>query len=245
MIDVTVEEPTTGDGSAGIRTVRLDRPEARNALTPDALDELERAVTEADEPVVYLTGVGGSFSAGADLDVVSRLSPEDARDFAAHGQRVARSIERADAVVVAGIDGHCLGGGLELALAADVRVATPASTFGEPGVTFGLFGAWGGTGRLPTVVGRGHAADLIASGRTIDAETALEMGLISRIVEEPRTVAVEIAGNPPETLAAVAPLLRGDPEGTAESRTRHEGREAEAFAELVDVHEDALRRLRE
>lgn len=243
MIDVSEEpvtDPDAGEAVATIRTVTIDRPEARNALTPDGLDALERAVAEAETPVVYLQGAGPAFCAGADLDVVSRLDPDEAEAFAARGQAVADAIESADAAVVAGIDGHCLGGGLELALACDVRVATPASTFGEPGVTFGLFGAWGGTSRLPRVVGEGDALELGLTGRTIDAETALGMGLISRLEADPREVAETIATNPPETVATLKTRLRDDAD-----RETLDRREAEAFAHLVDVHEEKLRTLRD
>ena len=234
MIDVAV------DAVRGVRTVTLDRPEARNALTMAALEELERAVAETDEPVLAVRGAGEAFCAGADLDLVADLDPDGADALARRGQDVARAIESSEAATVAAIDGPAVGGGLELALACDLRAATPRSTFGEPGVTFGLFGAWGGTIRLPRVVGEGNALDLALSGRTIDAETAREMGLVSRVVDEPGDVVAELADNPPETVAALKSRLRDD----ADVETR-ERREAEAFAELVDVHEERLRRLRE
>lgn len=234
MIDVAV------DDRRGIRTVTLDRPEARNALTPGALADIQEAIDDADESVIAVQGAGSAFSAGADLDVVAALDRDEAADFAALGQRVARTLETADAIVVACIDGPALGGGLELALACDVRVATPASTFGEPGVTFGLFGAWGGTVRLPRVVGEGDALELALSGRTIDAETALGMGLISRIDADPLDVVEEVAENPPATLSVLKSRLRDD-----DDRETQERREADAFAELVDVHGQRLRELRE
>jgi len=221
MIETEVE----GD----VRTVRLARPERRNALTPDALDELDEAIEDADEPVVYLTGAGSSFCAGADLDAVADLDDEErAREFARRGQRVARTIETAESAVVAGIDGAARGGGVELALACDVRVATPGATFAEPGVTFGLFGAWGGTVRLPEVVGLGDAMDVALSGRVLDADEALRAGLVSRVVDHPRAVADEIAGNDAAALRTVKRRLRDD----ADRETR-ERREADAFAGLA------------
>jgi len=117
---------------------------------------------------------------------------------------------------------------MELALACDVRVATPAATFGEPGVEFGLFGAWGGTVRLPRVVGEGEAMDLALSGRVVDAAEARRMGLVSRVVADPRTVAEGIAGNDAAALAVVKERLRDD----ADPETREE-REAAAFADLA------------
>jgi len=212
-----------------VRTIRLARPERRNALTPAALDELADAIEETDEPVVYLTGAGSAFCAGADLDAVADLDDEErARRFARRGQRVARRIETTGSAVVAGIDGAARGGGVELALACDVRVATPAATFAEPGVAFGLFGAWGGTVRLPEVVGLGDAMDVALSARVLDAEDALRVGLVSRVVDDPRAVVDEIADNDAAAVRAVKRRLRDD----ADRETR-ERREADAFAELA------------
>lgn len=215
------------DSAAGIRRVTIDRPERRNALTPAGLDELTRAIRDADEPVVLLSGAGSAFCAGADLDVVASL--EDGRAFAERGQRAARALAETDSVTVAGIDGPARGGGLELALACDLRVATPEATFGEPGVTLGLFGAWGGTARLPRVVGEGEAMDLALSGRAIGPEEALRMGLISRIVDDPLQVAREIAENDPRALALTKKRIRDDA-----PIEEQEAAEAAAFAELID-----------
>jgi enoyl-CoA hydratase/carnithine racemase len=223
-----------------IRVVTLDRPKRRNALTPDALDALEAAVSEADRPVVYLRGAGAAFCAGADLDVVADLDSASAESFAERGQRVADAIEDAESAVVAGIDGPARGGGVELALAADLRVATPEATFAEPGVKLGLFGAWGGTVRLPRVVGEGEALDLALSGRTVDAEEARRMGLVSRVTDDPRGVADELAANDPETLRAVKARMRDD--APPDERER---REAEVFGRLVERHADAIADRRE
>jgi enoyl-CoA hydratase/carnithine racemase len=229
MIDVAADGP--------IRTVTIDRPEARNALTVDDLEALESAVNDAEEPVLYLRGRGPAFSAGADLNEVAALEGDRDRaaEFARLGQRVARTIEDSPAVVVAGIDGPARGGGLELALACDVRVGTPESTYGEPGVSFGLFGAWGGTVRLPRVLGEGDALEFALSGRSIDAEEALRIGLISRVEDDPRSVAEEIAGNAADALAALKRRIRDDSE-----RATQERREADAFADLVAAHADDI-----
>lgn len=223
------------DDADGVRVVALDRPERRNALTPDGLDALEAAVGDADQPVVYLRGEGPAFCAGADLDVVAELDRADAEAFAEQGQRVADAIESADSTVVAGIDGPARGGGVELALACDLRIATPRATFAEPGVKLGLFGAWGGTVRLPRVVGEGEALDLALSGRTVDADEALRMGLVSRVTDDPRAVADAIADNDSETLRVVKERVR-DRGPAADQRAR----EAEAFGRLVARHADAI-----
>lgn len=222
MIRTTVE----GD----YRIVTFDRPDRRNALTQDGLDELAEAFESASEPVVYLHGAGDAFCAGADLDVVASLDGDEAADFAELGQTAANAIEAYDGAVVAGIDGAARGGGVELALACDVRVATPAATLAETGVALGLFGAWGGTARLPAIVGEGEALDLALSGRTVDAEEARLMGLVSRIVDDPKTVAEEIATNDAGAIETVKARMRD----SADSGTQ-ERREADAFAGLVEA----------
>lgn len=226
------EAVITSATADGIRTITIDRPERRNALTREGLDALETAIGAASEPVVLLRGAGEAFCAGADLDEVRGLDgPEEARAFARHGQRVARALATYDGAVVAGIDGAARGGGVELALACDLRVCTPRSTFAETGTSVGLFGAWGGTVRLPAVVGRGVAMDLTLSARVVDAEQARRVGLVSRIVEDPRAVAAEIADNDAAAIRAVTRILQaGVDEGHVAAQER---REREAFADLV------------
>jgi enoyl-CoA hydratase/carnithine racemase len=225
--------------SGDVTTVRIDRPERRNAFTRAGLDDLETAVTGAETPVVYLTGEGSAFSAGADLDEVAGMHRAEARAFARRGQRVATAIETADSVVVAGVDGPARGGGVELALACDVRIATPDATFAETGVSLGLFGAWGGTVRLPRIVGEGEAMDIALSGRVLDADAALRMGLVSRVVNDPRAVAREIASNDPAALSVLKLRMRDDAD-----REVQEMREAAAFADLVAGDPAALRERR-
>jgi enoyl-CoA hydratase/carnithine racemase len=230
---------TRTDGD--VRVVTLDRPEARNALRPadlTALREAFAAPEDDDPPVTYLRGAGDAFCAGADLDAVAAL--DDPEAFARAGQRTATAIAESDAVVVCGIDGPARGGGVELALAADVRVATPRATLGEPGVSLGLFGAWGGTVRLPRVMGEGEALDFALSGRVLDADAALRTGLVSRVVDDPRAVADEIAGGAADALATIARRLRDRRGDGAQERA-----EAEAFAALHERHAAAIARRRE
>ncbi|WP_128906780.1 enoyl-CoA hydratase/isomerase family protein [Halorubrum amylolyticum] len=216
-----------------VRVVTIDRPARRNALRPEDLTALRTAVADADTPVTYLRGAGAAFCAGADLDVVAAL--DDPASFARAGQRTARAIADAETVVVCGIDGAARGGGVELALAADVRVATPAATFAEPGVAFGLFGAWGGTVRLPRVMREGDALDFVLSGRVLDADAALRTGLVSRVADDPRSVADAIATGKSDALRAIKRRVRDrrDDGGQEEA-------EAAAFAELVRSHADDI-----
>ena len=224
----------------GVRTVTLDRPARRNALTSALLDDLRDAVVGAPTPLVHLRGAGPAFCAGADLDEVAALTPEAAVGFAERGQAVLDAIEASEPIVVAGVDGPAYGGGVELALAADVRVATPGATFAEPGVALGIFGTWGGTVRLPRVVGLGDAMDFALSGRTVDADEALRMGLVSRVVDDPRSVVDELAAHPEDALRVVRDRLRDDAPADEQQAA-----EAAAFGELVAAHGDAIAASRE
>jgi enoyl-CoA hydratase/carnithine racemase len=212
-----------------LRVLTLDRPDRANALTPAALEALADAVHETTAPVVYLHGAGDAFCAGADLDAVDSLDRQAAVRFARQGQRVARALATADAAVVAGVDGAARGGGVELALACDLRVATPAATFAETGVSLGLFGAWGGTHRLASTVGAADAADLALTGRTVDAETARATGLVSRVTKQPRRVAETIAAHDPAAVRTIARRLRDDRSPRVQERA-----EADAFGRLVE-----------
>lgn len=220
MIQTSVEN--------GLRVVTFDRPERRNALTRTALDELETVLERAEESVLYLHGAGSAFCAGADLTAVESLDRESALAFARQGQRVANALETYDGAVVAGIDGAARGGGVELALACDVRTATPDATVAENGVSLGIFGAWGGTARLPALLGEGDALDIALSGRVLDATEARRLGLVSRVLEEPRTVAERVAGHDAATVRTIKRRLRDDG-----PRDRQEQREIEAFADLL------------
>lgn len=155
--------------------------------------------------------------------------------FARAGQRTAAAIADAETVVVCGIDGAARGGGVELALAADLRVATPAATFAEPGVEFGLFGAWGGTVRLPRVMREGDALDFALSGRVLDADEALRTGLVSRVVDDPRSVADAIASGEPDALHVIKRRIRDRREDETQERA-----EATAFADLVRTYADDI-----
>lgn len=212
----------------GVRSITIDRPERRNALTEDGLRELERTVADAGEPVLYLTGAGSAFCAGADLDAVSALDRESATVFADLGQRVARALESYDGAVVAGIDGPARGGGVELALACDLRIATPEATFAESGVSLGLFGAWGGTARLPRIVGEGAALDIGLSGRVLDARDAHRIGLCDRITEDPYAVAQALADNDAAAMRTIKRRIRD-----RDSVDEQEQRERAAFADLI------------
>jgi enoyl-CoA hydratase/carnithine racemase len=229
-----VEEPPTpvvylrGAGPAFCAGADLDDVAAAARASGAAASEDARSDVNAPPE----TADGTDIDTGAEFDDESERS---AAAFARRGQVTANAIESSPAVVVAGIDGAARGGGVELALACDVRIATPRATFGEPGVCFGLFGAWGGTHRLVRILGEGVAADLALSGRVVDAEEALRTGLISRIREDPRAVAREIAANDAAALARLKPLMRAT--GTVDERERAE---RAAFEALMREHAESL-----
>jgi enoyl-CoA hydratase len=183
---------------AGVALLTIDRAEHFNTLSVETLDALDAAFRAiARDPAVravVLTGEGGvSFAAGANIREFSGLSPREALAFASLGQRLFDFVERMPQVVVAAIDGYCLGGGLDLALSCDIRRASPRATFAHPGAGLGILTGFGGTQRLARLVGRGRALEIFATARRIDADEALAMGLVDAIDDDPVGAAVESA----------------------------------------------------
>jgi enoyl-CoA hydratase len=168
--------------------VVLDAPERRNALDSEALRALAETVHRlAADPKVALVGLraeGDHFCAGADIDELRRLdSAAAAREHARLGQAACNALEQAPVPVVAAIQGYCVGGGLELAMSCDIRLATPEARFGQVELAIGSIAAWGGIRRLPRLVGAAVAKDLVFSARHIDAAEAVARGLISDVVD--------------------------------------------------------------
>lgn len=172
----------------GVLWVTVNRPEKLNALTVATVQELDRALGEAaaDPGVlaVVVTGAGDrAFVAGADISELNQLGPEAAKEFALRGQAVFARIERMTKPVVAAVNGFALGGGCELAMACHLRVASTNAAFGQPEVKLGLIPGYAGTQRLPRLVGRGRALELLMSGRNVKADEAERIGLVNRVVE--------------------------------------------------------------
>lgn len=185
-----------------IATLTLDRPKALNALNHDVMDELGARLDEvADEGarVLVVTGEGKAFVAGADIGEMKDMGPQEARAHAQAGHELIHRIEDLAIPTIAGVNGFALGGGLELALACDLRIAGSNAVFGLPEVTLGVIPGFGGTQRLSRLVGLGPALDLILTGRKIDAEEALRLGLVSQIVEPG-----DLMGRVYETAGAIA-----------------------------------------
>ncbi len=191
-----------------VAVVTVDRPEALNALNTETNDLLLAAVRElsVDESVraVVLTGGGDkSFVAGADIAEMKDLTAEQARRFGALGQAVMTGIEDAPQPWIAAVNGFALGGGCELALACDIRLAADNAKFGQPEINLGITPGFGGTQRLPRNVGDGWAKYLVLSGRHIRAEEALRIGLVQAVypkdelMTQARKLAEELAGKSP------------------------------------------------
>ncbi|MQA90146.1 MAG: hypothetical protein GEU90_07915 [Gemmatimonas sp.] len=173
--------------SDGIATVTVARPERLNALDHDTLEELERVVAGiGEDPTIRAAIITGSgeraFVAGADIAELSRMTPLNGVEVSRLGQRVFRDIELSRKPVVAAVNGFALGGGCELALACHLRIAATTARFGQPEVNLGLIPGYGGTVRLPRLVGKGRALELILTGEMISAEEAHRIGLVNRVV---------------------------------------------------------------
>ena len=176
------------DLSEGILTVTVNRPEKLNALNAEVVEELRRVFHEAkgnaEVGALVLTGAGEkAFVAGADISGFPALTPVAARDFARKGQAVLDLLETMGKPSIAAVNGFALGGGCELAMACSMRVAATNARFGQPEVALGLIPGYAGTQRLPRLVGKGRALELILTGDPIPADEALRIGLVNRVVE--------------------------------------------------------------
>jgi enoyl-CoA hydratase len=205
--NVTVEK----EGQLAVVTV--NRPDALNALNVETMTEIGRAFDalagDADVRAVILTGAGKAFVAGADIAELSKMGGMEARDASQLGQRTFLKIENLPKPVVAAINGYALGGGLELAMACDIRIASTKAKLGQPEVKLGVTPGFAGTQRLPRLVGFGRAKELLLVGEPIDAETAQSYGLVNRVVEPDdlmdaaKETARQIAARGPSAVALV------------------------------------------
>jgi enoyl-CoA hydratase len=223
----------------GVVLLTIDRQDALNALNVATLTELRDRLRElaADDSarVLVLTGAGEkAFVAGADIKYMGGLGPNQAKDWGALGHEAARLLEEMPKPTIAAINGFALGGGCELALGCDLRYASSRARLGQPEIDLGIVPGWGGTQRLARVCGLGVAKELILTGRMVDAEEALRVGLVNAIADPVLDRALEVAGKlaekSPLALAVAKRLLNLSP-GALE-------REAEQFGDLF-ASEDA------
>ena len=170
-----------------IALLKINRPEAMNSLNEEVLDELEVAVDflknseEAD--VVIITGEGRAFVAGADIAAMSKMDSLKGKSFGEKGNRIFRKIETLNKPVIAAVNGFALGGGCELSMACDIRIASSKAKFGQPEVGLGITPGFGGTQRLPRIVGVAKAKEIIFTGEIIKSDEALRIGLVSYVTE--------------------------------------------------------------
>ncbi|HEY0079381.1 MAG TPA: enoyl-CoA hydratase/isomerase family protein [Pyrinomonadaceae bacterium] len=182
-----------------VAVVRFNRPAERNPLSVSTLEELDDAfsalISSASIRAVIFTGAGDIFASGANIRELQSLTPEGAHEFARRGQRLFQSIADSRQLTIAAVNGYCMGGGLDLALSCKLRVAAPRAVFAHPGARLGIITGWGGTQRLPRLVGTARALEMFATARRVTAEEALEIGLVSRLCDDALEGAFELAKN--------------------------------------------------
>lgn len=202
LANVTLEK----EGS--IAVVTINRPKALNALNSETLKDIETVIDElANDDAIFAVIVTGSgekaFVAGADITEMKNLNVMEGRKFGILGNRVFRKLENLEKPVIAAVNGFALGGGCELSMACDIRIASSKARFGQPEVGLGITPGFGGTQRLARIVGTGMAKEMIYTGKIINAEEALRIGLVNKIVEpdklmdEARAIANTIAMQAP------------------------------------------------
>jgi enoyl-CoA hydratase len=206
------------DVQEGIATVTISQPKALNALNSQFFREMDRMVAEIktrhDIKVMIITGEGKAFVAGADIAEMVEMTPEQAREFSTTGHKTFRSLELLDIPVIAAVNGFALGGGCELAMACDMRIASSKAKFGQPEANLGLIPGYAGTQRLPRMVGLGNALLMLFSGDMITAEEALRIGLVQKVVEpeqlmtETMQLAKKIASKGPKAVRLVKKVVR-------------------------------------
>ncbi len=184
-----------------VAILTINRPKSLNSLNLQTLDELVQTVSKlensADIKVVIITGTGEkAFVAGGDIAAMQPLKPMAAREVALKAQKLFNAIEFGKKVYLAAINGYALGGGCELAMACDIRIASTEAKLGQPEINLGIIPGWGGTQRLPRLVGKGKAKELMYTGNMVDAKQAEQIGLVNQVVKKeellPKTL--ELAG---------------------------------------------------
>jgi enoyl-CoA hydratase len=204
--------------SEGIATITLNRPEALNSFSKEVVDEVLQAVEDIrnDENVrvVILTGAGEkSFSTGADIKAMKGMNALKARELSLMGEKLCSAFENLEKPVIAAINGYALGGGLEVAMACDLRIAVENARIGQTEVNIGLIPGWGGTQRLTRLIGKTKAKELVFSGKIVDAKTAEQLGILNLVVpadkfrETVRQFALELAQKAPVAIKVAKALI--------------------------------------
>jgi len=196
---MTKRPPLVMRKEGAVRVLTFDRPEVLNALDTAAVGAALAAMgdlrSDADARVLVVTGAGKAFIAGADIAEMSEKTPDQARVYSQLGQGLMRSLEQLEIPVIAAVNGYCLGGGMEVALASDIRIASEKARFGLPETILGIIPGWGALPRATRLLGPAVTKELVFAGDWIDAERALEIGLVNRVVaaEDLMATAMELA----------------------------------------------------
>jgi len=183
--------------SGATAVIHFNRPAARNPLSISTLHELKETIAtltaRKDLKVIVFTGTEDVFAAGADISELAQLNTESAFDFARFGQSLFQAVADAKQVTIAAINGYCIGGALDLALACDIRVASTQAVFRHPGARLGIITGWGGTQRLPQLIGRARGLEFFLTARLITADEAVSAGLITLLDARPLDAAIRMA----------------------------------------------------
>ncbi len=194
--------PILSDVNNNIAVVRFNRPAQRNPLSVDTLkllDSITRNLfSRSDIHAIIFTGAGDVFASGANIRELAQLSSETALEFSKFGQALFQTIAEAKQLTIAAINGYCIGGALDLALACDIRVASNSAVFAHPGARLGIITGWGGTQRLPRIVGRANALEMMLTARRYTAFDALRINLITGLGDPVINYALELAGHTKE-----------------------------------------------
>ena len=176
----------------GCAVLRIATPEPTNVLSRSVIQSLHDAVESLEEEAgdgqikgLIITGNDKFFSAGADLKEIAQLGGPEAFEFSRAGQRLTSTVDSFPVPVIAAIRGYCMGGGMDLALACDYRIAAPNAVFGHRGASLGLITGWGGTQRLPRLIGKPRTMQMFLLAEMVDAKEALRIGLVDEIAEDP------------------------------------------------------------
>ncbi len=238
-------ENTLYEKSEGMATITINRPKALNALNKEAVQEISARLDEAEEDetikVIAITGAEDrSFCVGLDLKSVKGISAVEGMNLSLLGQKLTKKIEELKKPVIAAVNGYALGGGLELAMSCDLRVASENAKLGQPELNVGLIPGWGGTQRLPRLVGRGIAKELIFTGKMIDANAAKQLGLLNAVVPPDKLksavkeLATELMTKPPVGIQLAKQLINSSIETDL---TKGLVQEAQAFGLLASTED--------
>ncbi len=212
-----------------VRIVTMNRKSPLNPLDMDTLREIKDAILNSGNRAILLHGANRAFSAGADINNFLKLTNDTAGVFAKEGHDIMNTIASYPRPVIAAIHGYCLGGGFELALACDIRIAHPETTFGLPEVNLGILPGFGGTQRLRHIVGETVAFGLISTGKRYKSDEAYRLGILNEVsenyLEAAEKLAEELSKKPKESIRLIKHLLRNPPDDMFEE-------EIDAFGEV-------------